>query len=98
MGFNQSFRYCQAKSRAGWPASAGLSIQNAVELVEDPLKIGGWDAGTAIRHAYDNLRSLAMGAHINGRTLGCIAYGIFDQVGQNLVDHHIIQFDWRQVN
>ena len=43
----------------------GLPIQNAIELVEYALEIGGRNAGTTIRDANDNLRSITMRAHIN---------------------------------
>src|SRR6516162_4715833 len=73
-----------------------LPIENAVELIEYAIEITRRNTRTTIRDTNDYLRPFTMRAYINWRILWCIAHGIFDQVGHNLIDLHIIQFDrWK---
>ncbi len=72
-------------------------MQDTVELVEHTLKVGGRNTRTAIGYAQDNLLILNIRAHVDGRLRWRVADGVLDQIGQDLVDLHIIQFNQQQI-
>jgi hypothetical protein len=93
MGLDQAFADRQAKTGAG----DGAARTETLELVEDAGPVGRCDAGAVIDHAGDQRTWLGHDPD-RDRRLGRGVFGsVLDQVGEHLIDHQVVDLDWRQL-
>src|ERR1019366_9684728 len=93
MGLDNAFTDSQSEARTGWMFRYWLSLHDAVKFVKEALKIFFRDTRAAISDANDYVISRKRGAYIQRRMWWRVTQGVFKNVGQYLIDLHVIQFN-----
>src|SRR5260221_13798395 len=97
MSLHHSPAHSQSQSRSWCARRFRLYILYTVELIKDTRQVARRNAWATIRYTHHYAITLNLCAYLNWRFGWRIACSVLYQVGQNLVNFHVIQFYRRQI-